>query len=166
MTGQWTLTLCSGLQLVKQLDSREDIVRVMVTEVVDSVSGFLPSQILQERCKRTKLLIRPRAQTGSYMIIRAYTVVNAHAPQWVYQVDMKWSWLCPDERPLLGRQRNLERWCGGGEVITLWYHTNTVRLGLSLDSGTSVTVSRELVWRYYPAVNYQPMQTASSKELI
>ena len=36
---QWTLT-CSGLQLAKQLDSREDIVRVIVTEVVDSAFGF------------------------------------------------------------------------------------------------------------------------------
>ena len=45
---QWTLT-CSGLQLAKQLDSREDIVRVIVMEVVYSAFGFLPSQVLQER---------------------------------------------------------------------------------------------------------------------
>ena len=45
---QWTLT-CSGLQLAKQLDSREDIVQVIVTEVVDSAFGFLPSQVLRER---------------------------------------------------------------------------------------------------------------------
>ena len=47
-TRQWTLT-CSGLQLAKQLDSREDIVRVIVMEVVGSASGFLPSQVLRER---------------------------------------------------------------------------------------------------------------------
>ena len=44
-TRQWTLT-SSGLQLAKQFDSREDIVRVIVTEVVDSAFGFLPSQVL------------------------------------------------------------------------------------------------------------------------
>ena len=47
-TRQWTLT-CSKLQFAKQLDSREDIVRVIVTEVVDSAFGFLPSQVLRER---------------------------------------------------------------------------------------------------------------------
>ena len=47
-TQQWTL-ICSGLQLAKQLDSREDIVRVIITEVVDSAFGFLPSQVLRER---------------------------------------------------------------------------------------------------------------------
>ena len=36
---------CSGLQLAKQLDSWEGIVRVIVTEVVDSVLHFLPSLI-------------------------------------------------------------------------------------------------------------------------
>ena len=46
--GGFTLT-CSGLQLAKQLDSREDIVRVIVTEVVDCAFGFLPLQVLQER---------------------------------------------------------------------------------------------------------------------
>ena len=39
---QWTLT-CSGLQIAKQLDSREVIVQVIVTEVVDYTFGFLPS---------------------------------------------------------------------------------------------------------------------------
>ena len=47
-TRQWTLT-CSGLQLAKQFDSREDIVQVIITEVVDSAFGFLPSQVLRER---------------------------------------------------------------------------------------------------------------------
>ena len=41
--------MCSGLQLAKRLDSREDIVRAIVTEVVDSAFGFLPSQVLRER---------------------------------------------------------------------------------------------------------------------
>ena len=41
----WTLT-CGGLQLAKQLDSQEYIVQVIVTEVADSVFGFLPSQVL------------------------------------------------------------------------------------------------------------------------
>ena len=45
---QWTLT-CSGLQLARRLDSQEDIVWAIVTEVVDSAFGFLPSQILRER---------------------------------------------------------------------------------------------------------------------
>ena len=48
---QCTLT-CSGLQLAKQLDLREDnIVTIIVMEVVlvDSVSGVLPSHVLQER---------------------------------------------------------------------------------------------------------------------
>ena len=46
---QCTLTY-SGLQLAKQLESREDIVMVIVTEVVDSVSGFgLPSHM---SCRR------------------------------------------------------------------------------------------------------------------
>ena len=47
---QCTLTY-SGLQLAKPLDSQEDIVTVIVTEVVDSVSvsGVLPSHVLQER---------------------------------------------------------------------------------------------------------------------
>ena len=46
---QWTLTCtCSDLQLAKQLDSREDIIQVIVVEVVDSVFGFLPSHISQE----------------------------------------------------------------------------------------------------------------------
>ena len=40
---------CSSLQLAKQLDSREDIVTVIVTEVADSVSGVLPSHVSQER---------------------------------------------------------------------------------------------------------------------
>ena len=35
--------------VAKQLDSQEDIVRVIVTEVVDSAFGFLPSQVLRER---------------------------------------------------------------------------------------------------------------------
>ena len=43
-----TLT-CSGLRLAKQLDSWEDIVTVIITEVVDSVSGILPSHVSQER---------------------------------------------------------------------------------------------------------------------
>ena len=46
---QATIT-CSGLQLAKQFDSREDIVIVIVTEVVYSVSGVLPSRVSQERC--------------------------------------------------------------------------------------------------------------------
>ena len=46
-TRQWTL-IGSGLQLAKQLDSREDIVWVIVVEVVDSAFGFLPSQVLQK----------------------------------------------------------------------------------------------------------------------
>ena len=46
---QWTLT-CSGLQLAKQLDSREDIVQVIITEVIDpALPDFLPSQVLRER---------------------------------------------------------------------------------------------------------------------
>ena len=45
---QWTL-ICIGLQLAKQLDSREDIVRVIIMEVVDSAFGSLPSQVLRER---------------------------------------------------------------------------------------------------------------------
>ena len=44
---QWTLP-CRGLRLAKLLDSREDIVGVVVTEVVDSDSGFLPSHVSQE----------------------------------------------------------------------------------------------------------------------
>ena len=44
----WTLT-CSGLQIAKQLDSIEDIVGVIVTEVVDSVLRFLPSHMPLER---------------------------------------------------------------------------------------------------------------------
>ena len=40
---------CSGLQLAKQLDSWEDVVTVIVTEVVDSVSGVLPHRWLQAR---------------------------------------------------------------------------------------------------------------------
>ena len=43
-----TLT-CSGLQLAKQLDSQEDTVTAIVMEVVDSVSGVLPSHVSQER---------------------------------------------------------------------------------------------------------------------
>ena len=43
---------CSGLQLAKQLDSREDIVRVIVTEVVDSAFSFLPSQVLRETANK------------------------------------------------------------------------------------------------------------------
>ena len=35
--------LPSGLQLAKQLDSPEDIVRIIVTAVVDSAFGFLSS---------------------------------------------------------------------------------------------------------------------------
>ena len=42
-------TTCSSLQLAKQLDSWEDTVRIIVTEVVDSVFRFLPSQVLWER---------------------------------------------------------------------------------------------------------------------
>ena len=38
----------SLLSMAKQLDSREDIVRIIVTEVVDSVFGFLPSQVLRD----------------------------------------------------------------------------------------------------------------------
>ena len=37
------------LQLAKQLDSRGDIVTVIVMEVVDSVSGILPAYISHER---------------------------------------------------------------------------------------------------------------------
>ena len=39
----------SGLQIAKELDSWEDIVPVIITEVVNSEFGFLPSQALQER---------------------------------------------------------------------------------------------------------------------
>ena len=39
----------SGPQIAKELDSWEDIVPVIITEVVDSEFGFLPSQALQER---------------------------------------------------------------------------------------------------------------------
>ena len=39
---------CSGLQLAKQLDSQKDIV-IVVMEIVDSVSGVLPSHVSQER---------------------------------------------------------------------------------------------------------------------
>ena len=34
-----------GVQLAKQLDSREDIARVITIEVVESAFGFLPSYI-------------------------------------------------------------------------------------------------------------------------
>ena len=44
---QWTLT-CSWLQLAKRLNSREGIVWIIITEVVDSAFGFLPSQVLLE----------------------------------------------------------------------------------------------------------------------
>ena len=37
------------MQLTKQLDSEEEIVAVIITEVVDSVSRVLPSHVLQER---------------------------------------------------------------------------------------------------------------------
>ena len=49
---QWTLT-CSGLQLAKELDSLEDIVRVIVMEVVDSEGLPLPSQVLRESWRAT-----------------------------------------------------------------------------------------------------------------
>ena len=39
---------CGGLQLAKQLDSRESIVGVIVTEVVDSVSYFLLPRLAGE----------------------------------------------------------------------------------------------------------------------
>ena len=45
---QWALKF-SGPQIAKELDSREDIVPVIITEVVDSEFRFLPSQALQER---------------------------------------------------------------------------------------------------------------------
>ena len=38
----------SGLQLAKELNLLEDIARVIITEVVDSAFGFLPSQVLRE----------------------------------------------------------------------------------------------------------------------
>ena len=38
---------CSGLQIAKQLDSKDGA--VIVTEVVDSVLRFLPSHMLLER---------------------------------------------------------------------------------------------------------------------
>ena len=40
----WVLTY-SGQQIAKQLASQEDIVGVIVTEGVESVFGFLPSQV-------------------------------------------------------------------------------------------------------------------------
>ena len=42
-------TYMLGLQLAKQLDSHEDAARVIVTEVVDSIFGFLPSQDMRGR---------------------------------------------------------------------------------------------------------------------
>ena len=45
----------SLLSMAKQLDSREDIVRVIITEVVDSVFGFLPSQVLRDSETTSKL---------------------------------------------------------------------------------------------------------------
>ena len=54
------------------MDSREDIVRVIATEVVDSAFGFLPSQATVLRETASKLteflgpgrrLLRSRAQT-------------------------------------------------------------------------------------------------------
>ena len=38
-----------GLQLAKRLNLREDIVRAIATEVVDSAFSFLSSQVLRER---------------------------------------------------------------------------------------------------------------------
>ena len=38
-----------GLQIAKQLDLRENIVGVIITEVVDSVLRFLPSHMPLER---------------------------------------------------------------------------------------------------------------------
>ena len=49
---QCTLT-CSGLQLAKQLDLREDIVTVIVMEVVDSVSSVLPHMSHRRDGERT-----------------------------------------------------------------------------------------------------------------
>ena len=37
------------IQIAKELDSWEDIAPVIITEVVDSEFGFLPSQALRER---------------------------------------------------------------------------------------------------------------------
>ena len=45
---QWTLT-CSGLQIAKQPDSREDIVVVIIIQVVDFALCFLASHMLLER---------------------------------------------------------------------------------------------------------------------
>ena len=42
----------SGLQIAKQLDSREDIVGIIVMEVVDSVLRLLPSYMLLERWQK------------------------------------------------------------------------------------------------------------------
>ena len=39
---------CSGLQIAKQLASQEDIDEVIISEVVESVLGFLPTQVLRE----------------------------------------------------------------------------------------------------------------------
>ena len=63
---QWTLFTRTSLQLAKQLDSWGDTLRVIVTEVVDSVFGFLPSQVLWESEQTNEFcwLVSPRAQTG------------------------------------------------------------------------------------------------------
>ena len=53
-TRQWTVV--PGLQLARQLDSREDIVRVIVAKVVDSAFGFFPSQVSVQESERASKL--------------------------------------------------------------------------------------------------------------
>ena len=46
------LYTCSGLQISKQLYSREDIVGIIVKEAVDSVLRFLPSHMPLDSVER------------------------------------------------------------------------------------------------------------------
>ena len=55
ITEQWALTF-SGPQIAKEVDSWEDIVPVLITEVVDTELGFLPSQALLERRRGSQLV--------------------------------------------------------------------------------------------------------------
>ena len=82
---QWALTF-SGPQIAKELDSWEDIVPVIITEVVNSEFGFLPSQALRERWRGSSWTVDWFSNVLRQDVTNAHAQCNVLEPRYRYRM--------------------------------------------------------------------------------